>query len=375
MYSMILCRWMPVWMTLVGLFIASTLVGCGNGSAFAGSGAIQISAGGAGGGAAGGAGAGPGGTGGSGPVGSGAGGSGTAGGGSSRSGGSGTSGSGSGTAGTGGTATGGSTGGGIQWPVWYALFGMSDGDQISVQLDNQYSSTVIWYAPYPIQITFLDPTTPTQDIVAFPAGTPYTLVVTGQPVGKSCTVAAPTGVVARGLVVAIHCVPKAAPTAWLGRAAALSASAQGELMGDPVRARSGYALCQTPDGGLWLYGGATVGFADSLHSDLWVKPANAVAWTLVGTEDRPNSAGHHGSAGVSDERYAPGALVGGELRVDGDGTLRLAGGTGPDAGGAVLPSRDIWRFDPRTRQWAWMGQQPKPGIESEEAKNATRPQE
>jgi N-acetylneuraminic acid mutarotase len=75
-------------------------------------------------------------------------------------------------------------------------------------------------------------------------------------------------------------------------------------------------------------------------------------WTWVSGSNTINSAGSYGTVGMESASNAPPARFYGMSWVDGSGMLWLYGGEPTPPGGTY---DDLWRFDPATQEWAWMG--------------------
>lgn len=97
-----------------------------------------------------------------------------------------------------------------------------------------------------------------------------------------------------------------------------------------------------------------------------VVPAGAVAqtnqWTWMGGYSDlfaylPNFTlgGHYGTLGVPSAMNIPGMREGAATWTDKSGNLWLFGGTGFGANNSNGYMNDMWKFNPSTNEWAWMG--------------------
>lgn len=73
---------------------------------------------------------------------------------------------------------------------------------------------------------------------------------------------------------------------------------------------------------------------------------------MAGEDTAPGlgNSGVYGKLGVASSTAVSPSLCGAEGWVDGKDFLWLFGGEGP-----LGPLNALWRFDPTTNQWAWMG--------------------
>ncbi|MGA2536551.1 MAG: kelch repeat-containing protein [Terracidiphilus sp.] len=90
-------------------------------------------------------------------------------------------------------------------------------------------------------------------------------------------------------------------------------------------------------------------------------------WTWVGgsstipTNCNPYPAGYcgqpgvYGALGTGAPGNAPGSRSGAASWIDGSGYLWLFGGEGIDSVGTSGHLNDLWKFDPSTKEWTWIG--------------------
>lgn len=116
---------------------------------------------------------------------------------------------------------------------------------------------------------------------------------------------------------------------------------------------------------LWLFGGdgvdstGTQGFLN----DLWEFDPATSEWTwMSGSSTVPvvNSKGTgqpgvYGTLGIPAAANVPGGRIGAIIWTNSDNSLWLFGGEGFDSTGSERALNDLWRFDPATREWTWMG--------------------
>lgn len=111
------------------------------------------------------------------------------------------------------------------------------------------------------------------------------------------------------------------------------------------------------DDNLWLFGGYgydSTGYPGRAN-DLWKYDPAAAAWTWVHGSSVRDQAGAYGVRGVPSPAACPGARNGAVSWTDTSGAFWLFGGLGFDEAGSIGQLNDLWKFDPATGQWAWMG--------------------
>ncbi len=148
----------------------------------------------------------------------------------------------------------------------------------------------------------------------------------------------------------------AGPTGVYGT---LGTPAAGNTPGD----RDSASTWTDSSGNLWLFGGE--GFDANLKSgyfnDLWEFNPSTRQWAWMGgssagvpglNEGQP---GVYGTLGVPAAGNVPGGRNAAASWVDSSGNFWLFGGLGSDSTGQTGYLNDLWRFNPATSQWTWMG--------------------
>jgi N-acetylneuraminic acid mutarotase len=123
------------------------------------------------------------------------------------------------------------------------------------------------------------------------------------------------------------------------------------------------------NGNLWLFGGLT--FSNSQFNflnDLWKFDTATGQWTWMNGSSSPGSTcvvglsitscgrpGSYGSMGTPAAGNTPGGRAHAAALVDSSGNFWLYGGEGFDATGNSGALGDLWRFNPSTNQWTWIG--------------------
>jgi N-acetylneuraminic acid mutarotase len=82
--------------------------------------------------------------------------------------------------------------------------------------------------------------------------------------------------------------------------------------------------------------------------------ADFFEWTWMSGADTKNQSGTYGTLGSPDTANVPGARYGGISWTDSLGDLWLFGGNGRDSADRSVRLNDLWRYDPDTKEWAWI---------------------
>lgn len=110
-------------------------------------------------------------------------------------------------------------------------------------------------------------------------------------------------------------------------------------------------------GNFWVFGGN--GHASTFNlgrlSDLWKYNVTLGEWTWVSGTSLMNQNGIYGTKGVPSTTNTPGGRYLGSTWIDNAGNLWLFGGYGNDGAGGVGYLNDLWKFNPATMEWTWVG--------------------
>lgn len=128
------------------------------------------------------------------------------------------------------------------------------------------------------------------------------------------------------------------------------------------------------NGNLWLFGGWSYDVAEETQyyfNELWKYDPSINEWTWMGgSSTRDGSAclwnvnlwyytcgepGVYGENGTPDAGNIPGGRAGGTAWTDNQGNLWLFSGSGFDENGYFGDPNDLWKLDPSTAEWTWMG--------------------
>ncbi len=124
--------------------------------------------------------------------------------------------------------------------------------------------------------------------------------------------------------------------------------------------RKGAASWTDQNGNLWLWGGLgydSTGYEGNLN-DMWEYNPVTKLWTWMGgskTVPMTGLQGVSGTLGTPGSGNIPGGRMGEVTWTDSSGNFWMFGGNGFDAklGNGYL--NDLWKFNPSTKEWAWMG--------------------
>jgi N-acetylneuraminic acid mutarotase len=195
------------------------------------------------------------------------------------------------------------------------------------------------------------------------SGAAYAVTVGTQPTGQHCSVSNGTGTVASANVtnVAVYCESPPAWT-WQGGSKLVAPAGIYGTKGVPSTAnapggRNWNAAWMDVIGQIWVFGGQgyDAAGASSVLNDLWRYDKHKREWTWMHGANTVNAIGSYGTKGVADASNVPGAREFMAAWVDDNGDFWLFGGFGFDATGTVGYLSDLWRYQPSTNLWTWMG--------------------
>jgi N-acetylneuraminic acid mutarotase len=122
--------------------------------------------------------------------------------------------------------------------------------------------------------------------------------------------------------------------------------------GNVPSGREGASSWIDAKGNFWLFGGADF---YNTYNDLWEYSPASNQWTWVSGADTGNQQGVYGEPGASATTNVPGARTNAASWTDSQGNFWLFGGNGLDSTHTTGYLNDLWKFDPSTDQWTWMG--------------------
>jgi len=189
----------------------------------------------------------------------------------------------------------------------------------------------------------------------------YATTIATQPDGLTCTIAGGAGTMpaANLSTVAISC-----DLEWTWKSGSPTANPPGFFAnkGTPDVANVPSALAYSATwvdraGKLWLFGGLASEYGTTPYADnLWRYDPASGEWTWVtGSGPAQDASGVYGTLGVETATNSPGARAYAVSWTDNSGNLWLFGGFGFDGAGGNGTLNDLWRFNPATGRWTWMG--------------------
>jgi N-acetylneuraminic acid mutarotase len=122
--------------------------------------------------------------------------------------------------------------------------------------------------------------------------------------------------------------------------------------------RHGSATWTDAQGNMWLFGGEGILVNDEWFNDLWKYNPTTNQWTWVKGPNTPNGAGTYGTLGVAAAANNPGCREFAMYWTDAAGNFWLFGGEGQATtvtAPVVNKLADLWKYNPSTNQWTWMG--------------------
>jgi hypothetical protein len=207
--------------------------------------------------------------------------------------------------------------------------------------------------------TFIFPT-------AIASGQKYAVTIETQPTGQSCQLTDGTGTVGASPVTSVQ----VSCTYWEWIAGNATSASPG-VYGTPGTAaptnlpggREGGATWTDAAGNLWLFGGYGLDSTNGQYgylSDLWEYKTSTNEWTWIGGSSTSDTASTYGTLGTAAAGNAPGGRYLSVSWIDGAGNLWLFGGYGMSVGGGdsdedIGDLNDLWKYDPSTKLWTWMG--------------------
>ena len=116
------------------------------------------------------------------------------------------------------------------------------------------------------------------------------------------------------------------------------------------------------NGNLWLFGGDgydASGYLGNLN-DVWEFNPSTGEWAWMGGSDNlgadlASAPGVYGSLGTPSAENIPGGRWESTTWVDHEGNVWLFGGSGQESEFDYDAYNDLWKFNPSTNEWAWMG--------------------
>ncbi len=194
-------------------------------------------------------------------------------------------------------------------------------------------------------------------------GSIYSVSVLTQPAGQTCRVTANGTGYANGSITSVQVRCVNGQWTWMSGS---SAGDQGGVYGTKGVAaaanvpgsRNGATTWADGSGNLWLFGGGGyAGATTGYMNDLWKYNIASGQWTWVSGSNvaSPAQVGVYGTKGTAAAANVPGARYSAVGWIDNSGSLWLFGGYGYPSTDFANLLNDLWKYNPGTNQWTWMG--------------------
>jgi hypothetical protein len=197
--------------------------------------------------------------------------------------------------------------------------------------------------------------------VSLQPGATYDVTIVTQPINQVCSVSNGSGTASAAVTsVVVACsLSSTATDVWRWVAGSDFVNAPGiygtegaAAANNTPGARRQPIAWTDAAGNFWLFGGS-VGSLGMLN-DLWEYAASAGQWVWQGGSESVGAAASYGSQGAPAADNNPGAREGAAKWTDAAGNLWLFGGDSL-AGQSSEEFSDLWRYDPTTALWTWVG--------------------
>lgn len=121
--------------------------------------------------------------------------------------------------------------------------------------------------------------------------------------------------------------------------------------------REGGATWKDSTGCFWVFGGNGQDFLNNngLLNDLWKYNPATNQWTWIKGDQIINQLGTYGSLAAPNATNKPGARQTPCTWTDANGNFWMFGGWGYSANASLGYLNDLWKFNPGTGLWTWMG--------------------
>ena len=127
--------------------------------------------------------------------------------------------------------------------------------------------------------------------------------------------------------------------------------------GNKPGARHLPAIWTDAGGNIWVFGGTGYALTTNFGAlnDLWMFSLSAGTWTWVNGDNTKNAPGIYGTLGTAAVTNKPGARHGTIIWKDANDIIYLFGGIGYIANSNYGNLNDLWKLDPSSGQWTWIG--------------------
>jgi len=210
------------------------------------------------------------------------------------------------------------------------------------------------------------------------AGTAYSVTVSTQPAGLTCSIASGSGTMPAANVTSVAVTCTANPTYTLGGTVSgltnsglvianggdmlsISSGATSFTFGTSLSVGATYSVTLTtqPAGLTCSIANATgtMPAANVTSVTIGCSPASSSSgnWIFEGGSQTRYSSGAYGTQGVAAAGNIPGARYQSGSWIDNSGHFWIFGGWGTDSTGTDTRENDIWMYDPSSQLWTWEG--------------------
>jgi len=166
---------------------------------------------------------------------------------------------------------------------------------------------------------------------------------------------------------------------WMGGSNSVSSGSNGQpgvygtlgsgAIGNIPGGRDNVATWTDRNGNFWLFGGEGIDVNGNFGvlNDLWEFSPSTNQWTWIGgssavpascagnTSVACGQSGVYGTIGSASATNIPGGRAAASFWTDSSGNFWLFGGSGFGSGQDLGELNDLWKFNPSTKQWTWVG--------------------
>jgi N-acetylneuraminic acid mutarotase len=166
---------------------------------------------------------------------------------------------------------------------------------------------------------------------------------------------------------------------WMGGSNSVSSGSNGQpgvygtlgsgAIGNIPGGRDNVATWTDRNGNFWLFGGEGIDVNGNFGvlNDLWEFSTSTNQWTWIGgssavpascagnTSVACGQSGVYGTLGSASATNIPGGRAAASFWTDSSGNFWLFGGSGFGSGQDLGELNDLWKFNPSTKQWTWVG--------------------
>ncbi len=142
------------------------------------------------------------------------------------------------------------------------------------------------------------------------------------------------------------------------------AAAKGVAHSDNFPGGVAFAMNWGSGDSLYVFGGGQLDNNNQPipYNTLWKLNTKTMKWTWLHGNQTPAGDASYGTKGTAHADNTPGARLHGSTWKDQQGKFWLFGGYGKDSTGSLVILNDLWKYDPTTNLWTWMGGSNEGGV-------------